>query len=65
MASQDFEAALASSEQAVAAFDQRERSWLEKFQHILHSNQAAVSLIVLVASIAIRSEEHTSELQSH
>ncbi|MFM8606342.1 MAG: ABC transporter permease [Hyphomicrobiales bacterium] len=53
MASQDFEAALASSEQAVAAFDQRERSWLEKFQHILHSNQAAVSLIVLVASIAI------------
>lgn len=53
MAAQDFEATLASSEQAVAAFNQRERSWLEKFQHILHSNQAAVSLIVLVASIAI------------
>ena len=53
MAAKDFEEALAASEQAVAAFDQRERTWLEKFQHVLHSNQAAVSLIVLVASIGI------------
>jgi fructose transport system permease protein len=53
MAAQDFEAALAASDQAVAAFDQRERTWLEKFQHVLHSNQAAVSLIVLVVSIGI------------
>lgn len=53
MATQDFEAALAKSDQVVAAFDQRERTVIEKIQHVLHSNQAAVSLIVLVVSIGI------------
>lgn len=53
MSDQVSETLATSSDQAVAAFDQRERTMLEKIQHVLHSNQAAVSLIVLIVSIGI------------
>ncbi|MFN0192846.1 MAG: ABC transporter permease [Aestuariivirga sp.] len=50
---QEFETALADSDTAVARFDDRHKSPLQRFQHILHKNQAAVSLLVLLASVAI------------
>lgn len=50
--SQDFEKALSDSSMSVASFDTYSRSPLEKAQHFLHKNPAAVPLIVLVVSIA-------------
>ena len=52
MAVQDFEKVIDQSDKTVAAFEAR-KSVIEKIQHLLHSNQAAVPLIVLIASIAI------------
>ena len=49
----DYESAISASPNAVASFEKRERSALEKLQHVLHSNPAAVPLIVLVLSIAL------------
>jgi fructose transport system permease protein len=49
---QEFEKVLDQSDTKVVAFEM-ERTPLEKFQHALHSNQAAVPLIVLVMSIII------------
>ncbi|MEW9834653.1 ABC transporter permease [Mesorhizobium marinum] len=49
---QEFEKALAGSDTSVASFDTHNRSLLEKAQHFLHKNPAAVPLIVLVLSLA-------------
>ncbi|MDH6230131.1 fructose transport system permease protein [Mesorhizobium soli] len=49
---QEFERVLAGSDTSVANFDGENRSTLEKAQQFLHSNPAAVPLIVLVVSIA-------------
>jgi fructose transport system permease protein len=49
---QEFEKVLTESATQVASFDRNERSFLERFQHFLHSSPAAVALIVLVLSIA-------------
>ena len=51
MAVQDFEKVIDQSDITVAAFEAK-KSVVEKIQHLLHSNQAAVPLIVLIASIA-------------
>lgn len=48
---QEFEKALDQGDSSVAAFDGQE-SFLKRAQHILHSNQAAVPLIVLLLSVA-------------
>lgn len=48
----DYEKVLDKSDTSVAAFT-RERSTLEKIQHFLHSNPAAVPLIVLVISVSV------------
>lgn len=53
MSAQDFETTLEKSDLPVASFDDRSNSLLSRFQHLLHANQAAVSLLVLIASIAI------------
>jgi len=50
---QEYEKALSGSSMQVASFDTHERSMLQNFQHFLHSNPAAVPLIVLILSIAI------------
>ena len=50
---QEFEKVIEQSETAVASFDAHSKSPLEKAQHYLHSNQAAVPLIVLILSVAI------------
>jgi len=49
---QEFEKVLSGSDTSVASFDTHTRSTVEKIQHFLHSNPAAVPLIVLVASLA-------------
>ena len=49
----DYEKAHSGSPEAVAAFDRHDRSWLQKVQHYLHSNPAAVPLVVLVLSVAM------------
>ncbi|MGF7007469.1 ABC transporter permease [Aminobacter sp. BE322] len=49
---QEFEKALSGSDTSVASFDTHTRSPIEKIQHFLHKNPAAVPLIVLVASLA-------------
>lgn len=49
---QEFEKVLSGSDTSVASFDTHTRSTIEKIQHFLHSNPAAVPLIVLVASVA-------------
>lgn len=49
----DFETVLAESATDVASFESGKRSLLNKIQHVLHSNPAAVPLIVLVASLAV------------
>jgi fructose transport system permease protein len=49
---QEFEKVLDQSDTKVASFEVA-KTPLEKFQHILHSNQAAVPLIVLVLSAII------------
>ncbi len=48
---QEFEKVLSTSDAAVATFDTHDRSALERVQHFLHSNPAAVPLIVLLLSI--------------
>ncbi|WP_379061365.1 ABC transporter permease [Mesorhizobium sp. UC22_110] len=50
---QEFEKVLTGADTAVADFDTHTRSTLEKIQHFLHSNPAAVPLIVLVVSVLI------------
>jgi fructose transport system permease protein len=48
---QEFEKVLSTSDAAIATFDAHDRSALERVQHFLHSNPAAVPLIVLLLSI--------------
>ena len=48
----EFEKVLETSDGAVVSFDTHDKSPLEKAQHFLHSNQAAVPLIVLIMSKA-------------
>lgn len=50
---QDFEKVLEQSDMSVASFESHIKTPFEKAQHFLHSNQAAVPLIVLILSIAI------------
>ncbi len=50
---QEFEKALAASDDNVASFDTHSRSALESIQHLLHKSPAMVPLIVLVLSILI------------
>jgi fructose transport system permease protein len=50
---QEFEKVLSGSDTSVASFDTHTRSPIEKIQHFLHSNPAAVPLIVLVTSVAL------------
>ena len=50
---QEFETVLSGSDTTVASFDTHTRSPVEKIQHFLHSNPAAVPLIVLIASLAV------------
>ena len=49
---QEFETVLDQSDATVAAFDEH-KSFINRVQHTLHSNQAAVPLIVLILSVAI------------
>ena len=48
---QEFEKALGASDTSVASFEAHTRSPIEKAQHFLHSNPAAVPLIVLLLSL--------------
>ena len=50
---QEFEKVLDQSDTSVVSFDEQHKSFLKNAQHLLHSNQAAVPLIVLILSIAI------------
>ena len=50
---QEFEKVLDKSDASVASFDDSHKSFLKKAQHVLHGNQAAVPLIVLILSVAI------------
>jgi fructose transport system permease protein len=50
---QEFETVLSGSDTRVASFDAHKRSPIEHVQHFLHSNPAAVPLIVLVLSLLI------------
>ena len=50
---QDFEKNLDQGDMSVASFESHIKSPFEKAQHFLHSNQAAVPLIVLILSVAI------------
>lgn len=49
---QEFEKVLSGSDTSVASFDTHAKSPIERMQHFLHSNPAAVPLIVLVLSVA-------------
>ncbi len=49
---QEFEKVLSGSDTSVASFDTHAKSPIERLQHFLHSNPAAVPLIVLVLSVA-------------
>jgi fructose transport system permease protein len=49
---QEFEKTLGLSDSNVASFDGQHDSPLRRLQHVLHQNQAAVPLIVLLLSIA-------------
>ncbi|MDD9908851.1 MAG: ABC transporter permease [Ahrensia sp.] len=49
----DYESVLSSSATEVASFETSNRSLLNRIQHILHSNPAAVPLIVLVTSVIV------------
>lgn len=51
--SQEFETVLAGSATAVASFDRHERTTVQKVQHFLHGNPAAIPLIVLILSLLI------------
>ena len=48
---QEFEKVVDQADTSVASFDRHERSVIEKAQHYLHGNPAAVPLIVLVLSV--------------
>ena len=48
---QDYEKVLSGSDTSVASFDTHSRTPIESAQHFLHSNPAAVPLIVLLLSI--------------
>ena len=48
---QEFEKVLSASDTSVASFDTHTRTPLEHAQHFLHSNPAAVPLIVLLLSL--------------
>jgi fructose transport system permease protein len=48
---QDYEKVLSGSDTSVASFDTHSKTPLERAQHFLHSNPAAVPLIVLLLSI--------------
>jgi fructose transport system permease protein len=50
---QEFEKNLDQSDKSLASFESHIKNPFEKAQHFLHSNQAAVPLIVLILSIAI------------
>lgn len=50
---QEYEKALSGSSTEVASFDPHQKTLMQKVQHFLHSNPAAVPLIVLVLSIAV------------
>ncbi|MGQ0484775.1 MAG: ABC transporter permease [Hyphomicrobiales bacterium] len=50
---QEFEKALDQSDKTVASFEKEKHSPIERAQHFLHGNPAAVPLIVLVLSISI------------
>ncbi|MBD0415967.1 ABC transporter permease [Oryzicola mucosus] len=50
---QEFETVLSGSDKTVANFDTQTRTPVEKVQHFLHSNPAAVPLIVLIASLVV------------
>ena len=52
MESQKFETAQAPDDTNAVSFETYNKSLLERAQHFLHSNQAAVPLIVLILSIA-------------
>ena len=52
-AGQEFEKVLDESATDVASFDHAQHTGLERLQHILHSNPAAVPLIVLVLSLIV------------
>lgn len=49
----DYEQALTGSSTTVAAFEAHDKGPLQRVQHYLHSNPAAVPLIVLVLSVAL------------
>ncbi|ABR58963.1 ABC transporter permease [Sinorhizobium medicae] len=51
--SQDFEKVLVDSSTEVASFDSHHKTPLQHLQHFLHSNPAAVPLIVLILSVII------------
>ena len=48
---QDFEKVLSGSDTSVASFDRHVRSPVEKVQHFLHSNPAAVPLIASTSAM--------------
>ena len=50
---QEFEKVLEQSDTSAVSFESHIKSPLEKFQHFLHSSQAAVPLIVLILSVAV------------
>ncbi|MCX2721994.1 ABC transporter permease [Roseibium salinum] len=49
----DYESALTSGPQAVAAFDDHRHGWGQKIQHTLHQTPSLVPLIVLVLSVIV------------
>lgn len=50
---QDFERVIEGSDRSVASFEHESVPFVKRAQHFLHSNPAAVPLIVLIASILI------------
>lgn len=50
---QDYEVHLDESEAGVASFERHQRTFLQRLQHFLHSNPAAVPLIVLIVSTLV------------
>ncbi len=50
---QEFEKVLDQSDASIASFESHIKNRFEKAQHFLHSNQAAVPLIVLILSVAV------------
>jgi len=50
---QEFEKVIEKAPAAVASFETKEHSFLDRIQHTLHSNPAGVPLIVLVGSVIV------------